>query len=132
MNNKEVISEIRRKCGTVTKLNNGWNLFMYRYLHYVYIPNDKDNMIRIIIPHIANSNDYKEKVLKETINEVNREVKFVKAMVLLNGSISLNYDHRVTDNVREIVSHMIETLNIGARYLLTRLQSNIELMPHKR
>ena len=132
MNNKEVISEIRRKCGTVTKLNNGWNLFMYRYFHYVYIPNDKDNMIRITIPHIANSNDYEEKVLKETINEVNREVKFVKAMVLLNGSISLNYDHRVTDNVREIVSHMIETLNIGARYLLTRLQSNIELMPHKR
>lgn len=120
----QVIEEIKRLCGKVMILNNGWCHFVYRHLHFVHIPDDKNGMIRISIPHVANSADYTREVLDKAINETNREVKFIKTMVLNNGSISLDYDHRISndDNVCETVSHMVLTLFAASEYLKNKLQ----------
>ena len=100
-----VIEEIKRLCGKVRVLNNGWCHFVYRHLHYLYIPDESNGMIRISIPHVVNSKEYKKEEVDTAVNETNRKVKFIKAMVLNNGSISLNYDHRISngENASEIV-----------------------------
>lgn len=120
----QVIEEIKRLCGNVRMLNNGWCHFVYQHIHYVNIPDEYNDMIRISIPHVVNSKDYNENVLDSAINETNREVKFIKAMVLNNGSISLNYDHRINkgDNVNEIVTHMVTTLYAASEYLKRKLK----------
>ena len=120
-----VIEEIKRQCGKVRVLNNGWCHFVFRHLHYLYILDDSNVLIRISIPHVVNSKDYKKDEVDSAVNETNREVKFIKAMVLNNGSISLNYDHRISngENVSEIVAHIIKTLYMASEYLLLKLKS---------
>ena len=120
-----VIEEIKRKCGKVRVLNNGWCHFVYHHLHYLYIPDDANGMIRISIPHVANSKDYQKEDVDAAVNETNREVKFIKAMMLNNGCVSLNYDHRISlsDNSSEIVEHIIKTLYVASEYLVIKLKS---------
>ncbi len=121
----QVIEEIKRLCGKVMMLNNGWCHFVYHHLHYLNIPDDANGMIRISIPHVVNSAEYEKEAVDAAINETNREVKFIKAIVLKNGSISLNYDHRISngENVNEIVEHIIKTLYIASEYLVIKLES---------
>ena len=119
----QVVEEIKRVCGNVKMLNNGWCHFVYRHLHFVNIPDENNDMIRISIPHVVNSNEYKKEDVDVAVNETNREVKFIKAMVLDNGSISLNYDHRISNDEKagEIIPHMIITLYLAAEYLMSKL-----------
>lgn len=120
-----VIEEIKRQCGTVRMLNKGWCHFVYRHLHYLYIPDEANGMIRISIPHVVNSKEYKKEEVDTAVNEANREVKYIKTMVLNNGSISLNYDHRISngENVSKIVEHIIKTLYLASEYLVLKLKS---------
>ena len=121
-----VDEEIKRQCGKVRVLTNGWCHFVYRHLHYLYIPDDSNGMIRISIPHVVNSNEYKKEKVDVAVNETNREVKFVKVLVLGNGSISINYDHKY-DNENDlhlIVRHILRTLYFAAEYLTNKLCEN--------
>lgn len=120
-----IIEEIKRQCGKVRVLSNGWCHFVYRHLHYLYISDDSNGMIRISIPHVVNIKEYKKEEVDSAVNETNREVKFIKAMVLNNGSISLNYDHLISngENVSEILEHIIKTLYIASEYLVLKLKS---------
>jgi hypothetical protein len=120
-----VIEEIKRQCGKVRVLNNGWCHFVYHHLHYLYIPDDANGMIRISIPHVVNGKEYNKDVVDAAVNETNREVRYTKAMVQNNGSILLNYDHRISngENVSEIVEHIIKTLYIASEYLVLKLKS---------
>ena len=106
-------------------LNNGWCHFVYHHLHYLNIPDDANGMIRISIPHVVNSKEYNKDDVDAAVNETNREVKFIKAMVLNNGSISLNYDHRISngEDVGDIVEHIIKTLYIASEYLVIKLKT---------
>ena len=122
---EQVVEEIKRMCGKVRMLNNGWYHFVYKHLHFVNIPDENNNMIRISIPHICKDVEYGKKKLEKAINETNREVKYIKAMILGNGSISLNYDHKISDGERacDIVPHMIKTLYYASEYLMFKLQT---------
>lgn len=119
----QVIEEIKQLCGKVMMLNNGWCHFVYRHLHFVNIPDVNNDMIRISIPHIANSTDYTREILDTVINETNRKVKYIKVIILENGSISLNYDHKISNDekVDEMVSHMVLTLFAASEYLNRKL-----------
>lgn len=120
-----IIEEIKRQCRKVRVLTNGWCHFVYRHLHYLYIPDDSNGMIRISIPHVVNSNEYKKEKVDVAVNETNREVKFIKVMVLNNGSVSLNYDHRISnlEDIGEIVEYIIKSLNIASEYFLLKLKT---------
>ena len=102
----------------------GWWYIKYRTYQMVYIPtHDSSNTIRICIPHIDTANQYDLELLTIAINETNREVKYVKVVVLDNGSISINYDHKY-DNENDlhlILSHILKTLCFAAEYLTTKL-----------
>ena len=111
-----VIEEIKRLCGKVRVLNNGWYHFIYRHLHYLYIPDEANGMIRISIPHVVNSKEYKKEEVDTAVNVTNRKVKFIKAMVLNNGSISLNPNrslekvscHFLMTAIRKTVLYMLD------------------------
>lgn len=125
MNNAEILNQVEKLCGSTTLLENGWHHFVYHHLHYVNIPDCKNGMIRISIPHICKKSDYDKKRLEVIINETNREVKYIKVMILENGSISLNYDHKISegDKASEIVPHMIKTLYSASEYFMFKLQA---------
>ena len=82
-------------------------------------------MIRISIPHVCKDSEYGRNRLEEVVNETNREVKYIKVMILENGSISLNYDHKINkgDRACEIVPHMIKTLYSASEYFMFKLNT---------
>lgn len=124
MKNLDVIKQIERLCGKTVLLENGWNHFVYKDIQYVYIPNYKNDMIRISIPHICKVDEYERNNLERIINETNKTVKFIKIYVLDNGSISINYDHKICvgENFNDIVTHIIETLYSASEYFMLKLR----------
>ena len=102
----------------------GWWYFRYGEYQMVYIPyNDSSKTLRICIPHFANVEEYDSEQLTTAINETNREVRYVKVIILGNGSISINYDHKIVDNVdvSSIVQHMLNTLYLTANHLKNKI-----------
>ena len=102
----------------------GWWCFKYGSYQMVYIPiNDTSDMIRLCIPHFDDANQYESESLAKAINETNREVKYVKVVILGNGSISINYDHKYNgeNDSHSILLHMLKTLCFAAEYLKNKL-----------
>lgn len=90
----------------------------------LYIPTkDPSKAIRICIPHFNSANQYESEALVAAINQINREVKYVKVFILGNGSISINYDHKHSgeDDLYTIFLHMLKTLCFAAEYLTSKL-----------
>ena len=124
-----IIEQLKVLTNNVSYLEGvGWWRFKYRTYQMVYIPTDESSkMIRICIPHYDNANQYESELLSTTINETNREVKYVKVVVLGNGSISINYDHKY-DNENDlylILCHILKTLCFAAEYLTNKLSPKI-------
>ncbi len=102
----------------------GWWYFKYGSYQMLYIPtNDSSNAIRICIPHFNSANQYESEALVAAINETNREVKYVKVVILGNGSISINYDHKYDgeNDLYSMLLHMLKTLCFAAEYLKSKL-----------
>ena len=124
MRQEEIVNEIRKKCGNVKTLPLiGWH-FTYHGRYFVYLPGTNKDMIRFCIPYIAKVNGDDERVVSEAINETNRNVKFIKAVKLGSGSISLDYDHKTTsdESAETIVPHIIDALDFASTYLLDKLK----------
>ena len=101
-----------------------WWHFKYGSYQMVYIPaNDTSDMIRICIPHFGDANQYNSEQLSIAINETNREVKYVKVIILGNGSTSINYDHKYDgeNDLHSMLLHMLKTLCFAAEYLKSKL-----------
>ena len=126
MTNTKTVAQIIEMCGKAKMLGNGWCHFVYRHRHFVSIPDLSKEMLRISMPHVAKSSEYDKNLLEEVINETNRDVKFIKVIILKNGSISLNYDHKISDGDEfgVIIPHMVKTLCLASEYLITKLQSS--------
>lgn len=124
MNNSDILNQVEQLCGKTTLLENGWNHFVYHHLHYVNIPDCKNGMIRISIPHVCKDSEYAKERIETVINETNREVKYIKVVILKNGSISINYDHKIGEGERagDIVPHMIKTLYSASECFMRKLQ----------
>ncbi len=123
MNQEEIINSIRKKCGNVERFTPmGWH-FVCNGTHMIYMPEKNINIIRICIPHIVKTEDYDMDRITTAINETNREVKFIKVVILGNGSISINYDHKIStdDNIEIIIAHMIKSLDFASMYFRNKL-----------
>lgn len=81
-------------------------------------------MIRFCVPHLIKVNGYNTELLSEAINETNRNVKFIKVIKLDCGSVSLDYDHKMTsdESAETIVPHIINALDFASTYLLNKLK----------
>lgn len=108
-------------CGqTILMPSLGWH-FKYNGQVYFYVVGKDESMIRFCIPFVAGFSLQNKKQLKEAVNETNRNVKFIKALLSEKdeGKVSLDYDHKITDieSAKDIVPHIIKTLDFAVRYL---------------
>ena len=128
MKQEEIVNEIRRMCGqTILMPSLGWH-FKYNGQVYFYVVGKDESMVRFCIPFVARLPLYDKELLKEAVNETNRNVKFIKALLSEkdDAKVSLDYDHKITDNesAKEIVPHIIKALDFAVRYLEERTREN--------
>ena len=128
MNRKqeEIVNEIRRMCGqTIPTPSLGWH-FKYKEQVYIYVVGKDESMIRFCIPFVAGLLSNDKELLKEAVNETNRNVKYIKVLLSekKESKVSLDYDHKITDkeSAKDIVPHIIKTLDFAVRYLEERVK----------
>ena len=126
MKQEEIVNEIRRMCGqTIPTPSLGWH-FKYKEQVYIYVVGKDESMIRFCIPFVAGLSSQDKELLKEAVNETNRNVKFIKALLSEkdDAKVSLDYDHKITDkeSAKDIVPHIIKTLDFAVRYLEERVK----------
>lgn len=128
MKQEEIVNEIRRMCGqTISMPSLGWH-FKYKEQVFFYVVGKDDSMIRFCIPFVAGLLSNDKELLKEAVNETNRNVKFIKALLSEkdDAKVSLDYDHKITDqeSAKDIVPHIIKSLDFAVRYLEERVREN--------
>lgn len=125
MRKEEIVDEIRQMCGQALLMPSlGWH-FQYNGQVYFYVVGKDESMIRFCIPFVTGISSQDKELLKDAVNETNKNVKFIKALLSENDGlkISLDYDHKVTDkeSVKDIVPHIIKVLDFAAEYLLKKI-----------
>ena len=126
MKQEEIVNEIRQMCGqTILMPSLGWH-FKYNGQVYFYVVGKDESMVRFCIPFVARLPLYDKELLKEAVNETNRNVKFIKSLLSEkdDAKVSLDYDHKITDkdSAKDIVPHIIKTLDFAVRYLEERVK----------
>ena len=124
MKQEEFVNEIRRMCGqTILMPSLGWH-FKYKEQVYIYVVGKDESMIRFCIPFVTGLLSNDKELLKEAVNETNRKVKFIKALLSKkdDAKVSLDYDHKITDkeSAKDIVPHIIKALDFAARYFMEK------------
>ena len=120
------MNEIRQMCGqTILMPSLGWH-FKYNGQVHFYVVGKDESMIRFCIPFVAGLPLHDKELLKDAVNETNRNVKFIKALLSEkdDAKVSLDYDHKITDleSAKDIVPHIIKTLDFAVRYLEERVK----------
>lgn len=128
MKQEEIVNEIRQMCGqTILMPSLGWH-FKYNGQVYFYVVGKDESMVRFCIPFVAGLPLYDKKLLKDAVNDTNRNVKFIKALLSEkdDAKVSLDYDHKITDieSAKDIVPHIIKSLDFAVRYLEERVREN--------
>ena len=128
MKQEEIVNEIRQMCGqTILMPSLGWH-FKYNGQVYFYVVGKDESMIRFCIPFVAGLSLYDKELLKEAVNETNRNVKFIKALLSEkdDAKVSLDYDHKITnlESAKDIVPHIIKTLDFAVRFLKRTVRAN--------
>ena len=126
MKQEEIVNEIRKMCGqTLLMPSLGW-YFKYNGQVCFYIVGKDQSMIRFCIPFVAGLLSNDKALLKEAVNETNRNVKFIKALLFEKEGVkvSLDYDHKIMDkeSAKNIVPHIIKSLDFAVRYLEERVK----------
>ncbi|MBU0290161.1 YbjN domain-containing protein [Hallella faecis] len=121
MKQEEIVNEIRQMCGqTILMPSLGWH-FKYNGQVYFYVVGKDESMVRFCIPFVARLPLYDKELLKEAVNETNRNVKFIKALLSEkdDAKVSLDYDHKITDqeSAKDIVPHIIKSLDFAVGFL---------------
>ena len=128
MKQEEIVNEIRQMCGqTILMPSLGWH-FKYNRQVYFYVVGKDESMIRFCIPFVAGLSLYDKELLKEAVNETNRNVKFIKALLSEkdDAKVSLDYDHKIIDleSAKDIVPHIIKSLDFAVRFLERIVRAN--------
>lgn len=126
MKQEEIVNEIRRMCGqTILMPLLGWH-FKYNGQVYFYVVGKDEGMIRFCIPLVTGLPSQDKELLKDAVNDTNRNVKYIKVLLSekKESKVSLDYDHKITDkeSAKDIVPHIIKALDFAARYLMEKIK----------
>lgn len=126
MKQEEIVNEIRQMCGqTILMPSLGWH-FKYNGQVYFYVVGKDESMIRFCIPFVAGLSSLDKELIKDAVNDTNRNVKYIKVLLSekKESKVSLDYDHKITDNesAKDIVPHIIKALDFAARYLMEKIK----------
>ena len=121
MKQEEIVYEIRRMCGNAKFMPSlGWH-FRYNGQVYFYVVGKDESMIRFCIRLVAGLSLQDKGLLNEAVNDANRNVKFIKALLSEkdDAKVSLDYDHKITDpeSAKDIVPHIIKSLDFAVGFL---------------
>ena len=121
MKQEEIVYEIRRMCGNAKFMPSLCWHFRYNGQVYFYVVGKDESMIRFCIPFVAGLLSNDKELLKEAVNETNRNVKFIKALLSKkdDAKVSLDYDHKITEleSAKDIVPHIIKSLDFAVGFL---------------
>lgn len=123
MQNKEIIIAIKSLCGSVGTISNLGYHFVYKSYRFLFIPSEMEGMLRFSIPHIEESKKYDSSAVCVVVNKVNLEVKYAKAVIRDQGSISVEYDYKISsdEDLKATLPHIVDTLAFAAKYLTEAL-----------
>ena len=81
MKQEEIVNEIRQMCGqTILMPSLGWH-FKYNGQVYFYVVGKDESMIRFCIPFVAGLSSLDKELLKYSVNDTNRNVKYIKVLL---------------------------------------------------
>lgn len=81
MKQEEIVNEIRQMCGqTILMPSLGWH-FKYNGQVYFYVVGKDESMIRFCIPFVAGLSSLDKELLKDAVNDTNRNVKCIKILL---------------------------------------------------
>ena len=126
MKQEEIVNEICRMCGqTILMPSLGWH-FKYNGQVYFYVVGKDEGMIRFCIPLVTGLPSQDKELLKDAVNDTNRNVKYIKVLLSekKESKVSLDYDHKITDkeSAKDIVPHIIKALDFAVRYLMEKIK----------
>ena len=126
MKQEEIVNEIRRMCGNVKFIPSlGWH-FKYKKQVYFYVVGKDVGMIRFCIPFVAGLSSLDKELLKDAVNDTNKNVKYIKVLLSEkdDAKVSLDYDHKITDleSAKDIVPHIIKSLDFAVGYFKERVR----------
>lgn len=121
----QVIDEIKRLCGKVEWMPGLGHCFMINNRLCLYMYCKGADSLRFAIPYLANASDENKEKMMTLINQINREVKYIKATLLDNGSLTLTYDHKMVsgEKPRDIVPHIIKALEFASGYVKEKIEN---------
>lgn len=120
----QVIEEIKRLCGRVERMPGVGYSFWINNTLCLYLCYKGNESLRFVIPNLATTTEDNKNMMLDMVNHVNREVKYIKAALLDNGSLKITYDHKVfsKENPREVVSHIIKALDFASGYIREKIE----------
>ena len=119
----QVIEEIRRLCGKVGWMPGLGHYFLINDTFCLYMYCKGTESLRFAIPYLAKATEDNKSKMMDLVNQTNREVKYIKAALLDNGSLTLTYDHKVTKDEKpeNYVAHIINALDFASTYIIERI-----------
>lgn len=121
-----IIEDIKMLCGNVVRLPGETYHFKVNGLDCLYMKTGCNNYLRFVAPCVGLAPVPLQHEYMAMLNQVNKEIRYIKALLLDNGSIAVNYDCKLLDmkSHQEIVSHIIRTISFASTYItdIIRLQ----------
>ena len=122
---KPIIQEIKRICGKMQSIQHVGCLFKLGDIDCMYMDYKDPHLLKFTIPCLACIDSGNRQQVTNIINQLNREVKYVKTFLLDNGCVSLVYERRIMEGEEtgHVVPHVIKTLDFAAGYVKQRIFS---------
>lgn len=119
-----IIEDIKTLCGKVIRLPGDTYHFKVNGLDCLYMKTGRSNYLRFVAPCVSQAPVSQHNEYLSMLNQVNKEIRYIKALLLDNGSIAVNYDCRLVDEQshREVVTHIIKTISFASGYITDRIQ----------
>lgn len=126
-----IIEDIKTLCGKVIRLPGDTYHFKVNGLDCLYMKTGRRNYLRFVAPCVSQVPASQQNDYMSMLNQVNKEIRYIKALLLDNGNIAVNYDCRLVDEQwhREVVTHIIKTISFASGYITDRIQL---LFPNKK
>ena len=120
---KQVIYEIEQICGDVQLIEHIGCLFNLDGTHCMYMENKDPFLLKFAIPSLTTVTEDKKMHVTNIINQVNREIKYVKSFLLDNGCVSVVYERKIIGGEKpvHVVEHVIKTLRFASKYYKQRI-----------
>jgi hypothetical protein len=119
----QVLEEIKRLCGKVEWMPGLGHCFLINNTLCLYMYCKGTDSLRFAIPYLAKATENNKIKMMDLVNQTNREVKYIKAALLDNGSLTLTYDHKVIkgEKPRDYVPHIINALGFASNYIIEKI-----------